>query len=741
MNKMEQIAGQIANGVNVKKIWGDIILNVLEVRFAGGADPVGAKDSTAAFQSAVNYAQSNEKKDIWIPPGTYKYTTLENTAGITFYGDGVTLNGTTLLDVVSFRELVVRINNIVAGAGESNTEIIDARQPDGVGAAYATLKERLDTENGQVNIRITNEITDRAAADAAHAGSGTAHPAENITYEGNVVGAASVKEAIDNLKTELNQAVISGDSSVEAAVARSSSSGTVYPTLKDRLDTERDDVVAQLAETMQVFNVKKGYGAKGDGVTDDTAAIHSAIQAASATNGVVFLPSGSYKVTTITLAYDNVTILGAGMPGYDDTTGKLLGGTIIIGKIDCAGKKRIRIKDLGIDGSTTNDDALLSGGAVGVPIYHRYENLALNGAGYAAADHGILMQSGTHITARNIHVFNFFHGIAVRSSYVTVDGVYAYQCTGNSVIVKSATGSDTTQWVNVLNATILGHATDGFKKGGPIRVQSFNDGSLTQYVNIDNVVANFCGEATVIVEQNAGTLSRITVSNVKTSNSGDASSRAAFDVVNATDVVFDNCASDAAVGYAFRNTGGQRIRVKSSSAKSSGVGDYTGTFDYLELDTSVLFSIHDNLNMDKSVAQRVLTHSAIVSGAGSVGAGTTDDILTITWGGATGTYTSMAIEVMITQNSGGHARTSKYRIALSRLGSSALEAAIVEDGTTLVSGAGLAGTLTVSIDTATADTLKISVTGVDYGVEYGYLAQMATDNSGRSLWRYQNTAA
>ncbi|MCD9023736.1 discoidin domain-containing protein [Cohnella silvisoli] len=53
------------------------------------------------------------------------------------------------------------------------------------------------------------------------------------------------------------------------------------------------------ASTTNFFNVKKSpYNAKGDGLTDDTTAIQSALDAANtAGGGTVFLPAGNYKIT------------------------------------------------------------------------------------------------------------------------------------------------------------------------------------------------------------------------------------------------------------------------------------------------------------------------------------------------------------------------------------------------------------------------------------------------------------
>jgi hypothetical protein len=81
-----------------------------------------------------------------------------------------------------------------------------------------------------------------------------------------------------------------------------------------------------------VFDVK-AYGATGDGTTDDTAAIQSAVDAAhTAGGGTVWFPAGTYKLVTnpiklysgttpTIVAYSNITLAGAGAGG---TTGTII---------------------------------------------------------------------------------------------------------------------------------------------------------------------------------------------------------------------------------------------------------------------------------------------------------------------------------------------------------------------------------------------------------------------------------
>ena len=59
-------------------------------------------------------------------------------------------------------------------------------------------------------------------------------------------------------------------------------------------------VQAKLRQTVSV----KDFGAVGDGVTDDTAAIQAAIDSFPANGGTIYLPIGTYLISTLNFPND-----------------------------------------------------------------------------------------------------------------------------------------------------------------------------------------------------------------------------------------------------------------------------------------------------------------------------------------------------------------------------------------------------------------------------------------------------
>lgn len=133
---------------------------------------------------------------------------------------------------------------------------------------YADIEADL-TDHEQRISDAKGDITSHKASEAAHA-------AEHITYSGPVAGASDIKGAVDIVKTELDQAIISGDSGPEAAASRYNPyTGVTHATLPDRLNSEYEQsegkfalVNAQLAEkAQQIKGIDVPYNYQGPVVT------------------------------------------------------------------------------------------------------------------------------------------------------------------------------------------------------------------------------------------------------------------------------------------------------------------------------------------------------------------------------------------------------------------------------------------------------------------------------------------
>src|SRR5690625_181128 len=85
--------------------------------------------------------------------------------------------------------------------------------------------------------------------------------ASGIEEAGDIADKANTKsndavEQVDNIQAQVNQLVVEGDSSVEAAQARVDAEGKSYPTLKARLDAKETEFSSRLAETENKLNLQ-----------------------------------------------------------------------------------------------------------------------------------------------------------------------------------------------------------------------------------------------------------------------------------------------------------------------------------------------------------------------------------------------------------------------------------------------------------------------------------------------------
>lgn len=236
-----------------------------------------------------------------------------------------------------------------------------------------TGSKRISEDFHNINTAFENVQTEMDANKNVlenHIASKTAHKAEYITYTGQVPG-DDVKEAIDNVNGRISEIVAqSGNDNTEIVDARGG-----YPVLGDRLNASDAEVSNKVDKGSLFINVKD-YGAKGDGVTNDSAAIQAAID----TGKPVFLPEGNFFIGDISL--NNVSVL--------------LG----------VGKGRSVIT---INGSTTTALKVNSENSI-------IRDIEIDHTGTPTSGAAISIYTGNYSTIENVYIRNTYHGITFQNS-------------------------------------------------------------------------------------------------------------------------------------------------------------------------------------------------------------------------------------------------------------------------------------------------------------------------------------
>lgn len=129
------------------------------------------------------------------------------------------------------------------------------------------------------------------------------------------------------------------------------------------------------------------FGAVGDGVTDDTAAIQAALNAVNANGSSVFVPPASYKITSSL----NITVTGTQIIGSGWGSQIIYDGNVVSPAIKATGNVRAVIRDLRI--SQTN-------------VSHLGTALDMSQLNSSVADHLLIDASGSGVMPLNGIVLN-----------------------------------------------------------------------------------------------------------------------------------------------------------------------------------------------------------------------------------------------------------------------------------------------------------------------------------------------
>lgn len=266
-------------------------------------------------------------------------------------------NGSTSSFLVPFRfmeasHLQVRVVNNATGA-----ETVPAYTVTGVGSSSGgslTLSAPLAT-GYTLRISRTVPLTQPTVFRLAGTFSPRSH---EDAFDRAAMMALQTDTKVDTIRSEVLAAV--SDLNGESHAATSQSSVLAYNTPTPRTLT------ARFADQ---FNVKD-YGAVGDGVADDTAAIQAAMNA-SRDGGIVFLPPGRYKVTATLVpakysgntgnAWGTLQMRGSGNPFVDDIYGTYSYGSAIfmaspqanVPVFDLTATRGIHVESLAIIGSAS----------------------------------------------------------------------------------------------------------------------------------------------------------------------------------------------------------------------------------------------------------------------------------------------------------------------------------------------------------------------------------------------------
>lgn len=381
-----------------------------------------------------------------------------------------------------------------------------------------------------------------------------------------------------------------------------------------------------------LVNVKE-FGATGDGITDDSTSIERAMKAAADYKGGIFLPKGLYA-GDIVVPVGNVAIVGGGKPRVNSGVTGLVGGTILLGKLNLNNKVGLTLCDFGVDQSASADDCIRSGTqASGVRTYTVVDNVVTLGTANNNGFHGLVLTSGSHNIISRFSAFKSSHGLAMRCSHSTALGLYIEDCLSSGVISKGASTSGDAILNIIDDVTLVG--TSAYSCG-PVIVEA-TENNNAYYSLISNIVGVNVTPQLVYIRQDpsyTGQCRYIIVSNAIGNGNGGSGSNGTFAVTDAEYILFDNCFSLNSSTYGFfASPASSEIYVKGGVVVNPTSGNYNGVFNTLDINGRANISAKAMFSTDTAIGNASWTSLTGLNtekyDRGSFWTGTSGDRMTI----------------------------------------------------------------------------------------------------------------
>lgn len=278
-----------------------------------------------------------------------------------------------------------------------------------------------------------------------------------------------------------------------------------------------------ISKTKRLFGTKfwvdvKTYGAVGDGVTDDTAAIESAINSLSSTGGTVYFPSGTYRcASSLDISHSNITLQGNGWTSIIFHGNGVNNDVIRI----ASSKTNVTIRDLAVDGNKANQTTF----SVGIKTQGSNDGLKIiNVYVHDTFNSGILIEDSQNILIEKCYLKDIgktgsdtnFYGVGIdfqQSKNWTVRN-----CTIEGTLSNGIHSKGTSPY-NPINFVIEGNKISGVitDQKSCIHLEDAKDGVINGNNLFDTADATF-GINAIYVKGQTSTYSNCVISNNTASN-------------------------------------------------------------------------------------------------------------------------------------------------------------------------------------------------------------------------------